>query len=346
MPHEKDILHPITIAQVMINFAASYGVDQETCLLGTGINDDELLDADTLITRDQEMKLIENLILAIPNEGALGLKLGLQYNIATFGIWGFALRTSRTIRDAAITAMKYLPLSTAYCRIHIYEDPERFGIVFDPSDIPQHIRQFLLERDMGTALNLMKELSLAGANVIALELEGDPPEYAAEIPALSGHTPQYNSPRNAGILKLQDVDRPLPTFDANLVRMLEDQCKSQLEKRQTKGLAGKVQQQLLGPLGFVATLDDIADRLAMSPRSLRRKLEQEGTSFRTIVEEERRQTAIQLLSGSDMKLEELAIHLGYTDTASFTRAFRRWMDCSPGEYRKNNQADQSHTFVK
>ena len=110
----------------------------------------------------------------------------------------------------------------------------------------------------------------------------------------------------------------------------------QLQRRQTTGLAEQVRKQLLGPLGLVASLDNVASALALSPRSLRRKLEQEGSSFRLIVEEERRQIALQLLTCSNMILDELAIHLGYTDTASFTRAFRRWMGCSPGEYRKNN----------
>jgi AraC-like DNA-binding protein len=80
--------------------------------------------------------------------------------------------------------------------------------------------------------------------------------------------------------------------------------------------------------------------LALSPRSLRRKLDQEGTSFRKLLEEERRQLALQLLKNSAMKLDELAIHLGYTDTASFTRAFRRWMHCSPGEYRRTSSPTQ------
>ena len=72
----------------------------------------------------------------------------------------------------------------------------------------------------------------------------------------------------------------------------------------------------------------------MAPRSLRRKLEEEGTSFRDIVEAERRQLAMQLLQGTQMKLDEIALQLGYGDTASFTRAFRRWLGQAPGEYRK------------
>jgi AraC-like DNA-binding protein len=74
--------------------------------------------------------------------------------------------------------------------------------------------------------------------------------------------------------------------------------------------------------GLLATLDDVAEAFNMSTRRLRRKLESEGTSFRLIVEDVRHQLALQLLEATDMKLDELAIQLGYADTASFTRAFR------------------------
>lgn len=88
----------------------------------------------------------------------------------------------------------------------------------------------------------------------------------------------------------------------------------------------------------MASVDRVAQVLALSTRGLRRKLDAEGTSFRQIVEEERRQLAEQLLANSQMTLDEMAVHLGYSDTASFTRAFRRWLGVSPGEYRKQRQA--------
>lgn len=336
MNNADPILHPIVISQVMMNFAATLGIDNETCLQGTGITDETLMDSESLVARDQEVRLIENLILALPDTPALGLKLGLQYNVATFGIWGFALSTSRTLRDAAKTAIRYLPLSTAYCRLYSFDEGGLFGIGLDPEAIPPHLRQFLLERDLATGVNLIQELSLSGLAISKAEFEGPEPSYADFVAEVLGVEPAYNRHRNAIMVSGPAADRPLPTFNSRLVRMLNDQCRLQLEQRQTSGLAGLVRQQILGPLGLVAALEEVAGALAMSSRSLRRKLEQEGTSFRSLVDEERRQTATQILSGSDMKLDELAIHLGYTDTASFNRAFRRWMGMSPGEYRKTN----------
>ncbi|GGC74676.1 AraC family transcriptional regulator [Marinobacter halophilus] len=334
MSNSDTLLHPVTISQVMINFAARQGVDRQTCLLGTGIAEEDMQAADGLITRAQEMRLIENLILALPDLPALGFRIGLQYNVATFGIWGFALRTSRTLRDATALALRYLPLSTAYCKMHTFVEGDGFGVAFDAHDVPRHLRQFLLERDLATGLNLFKELSLAGFDVQAIELKGEPLVYASCLEELSGVGLTFHKPRNALVIRRADADRPLPTFDPYLVQVLDHQCRQQLERRQSGGFAGQVRQQLLGPLGLVASLDEVARTLAVSPRSLRRKLDQEGTSFRKLLEEERSQLALQLLKNSSMKLDELAIHLGYTDTASFTRAFRRWMNCSPGEYRK------------
>ncbi len=331
---EAGFQHPVAISQVMVNFAARYGVDAETCLLGTGITEAQLRDADALVAREQEMRLIENLMLALPDIPALGFELGLRYNVATFGIWGFALRTSRSLREAIQSALRYLPLSTAYCRLAIFFDQQEYGISADPSDIPHHVRQFLLERDTATAINLFDELALSGLRVLRLEFEGRAPAYADRIEALCGIAPHYECSRNAIVLRRQDAELPLPMYDAHLVRLLEEQCRAQLERRQVAGIAGQVRQLLLGSTGLVASLEDVASQLAMAPRSLRRRLAEEGTSFRNLVDTERGQLAGQLLENTEMKLEEMALQLGYGDTASFTRAFRRWFGQSPSEYRK------------
>lgn len=334
MTNTEDTLHPVAISQVMINFAASLGVNRDTCLAGTGISGQNLHDAEAFITQAQEMRLIQNLIHALPDVPALGFQLGLQYNLATFGIWGFALRTSRTLREAVARARRYLPLSTAYCRVFQVSEGPYFGVGMDAEPIPRPLRQFLMERDMATGFNLLKELSLSSLDIVAMEFQTMPVEHAQRIEALCGITPSLTGQRNAILVQSDVADQPLATYDAHLVRMLDDQCRQRLDRLQTSGLAGQVRQKLHGPLGLVASLDEIAREVALSPRSLRRKLDQEGTSFRTLVEDERCQIALQFLRSSDMKLDELAIHLGYTDTASFSRAFRRWMGCTPGEYRQ------------
>lgn len=327
------VLHSLTISQVILNFAADYGIDADTCLAGTGITPAMLQDPNALATPGQEMRLIENLILALPDEPAPGFELGLRYSVSTFGTWGFTLRTSRSVREAIERALRYIALSTAYCAFSSAIEGDRFVVCADPSRIPVQLRQFLLERDLGTALNLMRELQLTGRVVRHLEFTGPDGEAADRIRQLSGLPVRCGEPRNAVVMDLKEATTPLPTYDEHLVRVLEDQCRQLLERRQIAGIAGRVRQQLLGGLGLVSGLDEVARALNLSSRSLRRRLEDEGTSFRNLVEDTRRQLAEQMLGTTDMKLDELAVHLGYADTASFTRAFRRWHGISPGQYR-------------
>ncbi|MDN5874884.1 MAG: AraC family transcriptional regulator [Sinobacteraceae bacterium] len=339
MPAQTTILHPVVISQVIVNFAARYDVDIDTCLLGTGITEDQLHDPDALIACGQEMRLVENLILAVPNVPALGFELGLEYNVATFGIWGFALRISRNLREAIQCAVRYLPLSTAYCRFSIFSDERSFGVSADPSEIPQNLREFLLQRDTATATNLFRELGLSGLDIQRLEYAGPaPPDHAQRIEQLCGIAARFKCPRNAIVMRREDAEAQLPMYDAHLASFLESQCRTQLERRQATGVTEQVRQLLLGPLGLVTSFEDVANQLTMAPRTLRRKLEEQGTTYRTIVDTERKQLATQMLEGTDIKLDVLALQLGYGDTPSFARACHRWFGQAPGEYRKTHAA--------
>lgn len=94
-----------------------------------------------------------------------------------------------------------------------------------------------------------------------------------------------------------------------------------------------MRQAVLGPLGLIASFEDVAKQLALAPRTLRRKLEEEGATYRSLIDEERKQLSAHLLTQTDMKLDVVALQTGYTDAPSFARAFRRWFDQAPGEYR-------------
>lgn len=332
--HTGHLKHPAAIALVMVNFASRLGVDAQTCLSGTGLTLEDLTRADTWLHRSQEIQLLENIVARLPDQPALGFQLGMQYNVSTFGIWGFAIRTSPTLASAVQTAMRYLPLSTAYCRFSVVYTPSSFGIVAHADDIPQNLRQFLLQRDLGTAYSLLRELGLNGVPVQSLEFEHLSNGDALHIEELTGVHPLQSGLHNAIMLDRRNAELQLPTYDPHLLRVFEDQCTQQLRQRQAEGVAGQVRQILLGPFGLVSTLEDVARTLSLSPRSLRRRLSEENVSFSELMDVERRQLAKKLVA-TQMKMDEIALHLGYGDTASFNRAFRRWFNASPGEYRRS-----------
>lgn len=92
------------------------------------------------------------------------------------------------------------------------------------------------------------------------------------------------------------------------------------------------------------TIRKTADFVGMSVRTLQRRLAEAGVSHHLLVAQARFATAAAVLERTDAKILELALDLGYSDHANFTRAFRRWAGCAPREYRSNN-ARQEHEDV-
>jgi AraC-like DNA-binding protein len=83
---------------------------------------------------------------------------------------------------------------------------------------------------------------------------------------------------------------------------------------------------------------DVAQDLNMSARTLRRKLREENSSFRQVVDELRRNTAIRYLRETDLTVEDIAESLGFSDAASFRQAFRRWTKAAPYEFKHLSRA--------
>ncbi len=332
---QEPVLHSAAIARVILTFAAEHGVDERACLAGTGLDLAALALAEATITREQELVLLQNLRDGLPDFAALGTALGMRFNASAFGPWGFALSISKTYEEGMDRAIRYLPLSTAYCFVQKRKMDGEFYLIYDPSPIPGPLEQMMLERDMSTSVILARELTHKPDAILRLEFEGDVP-HKSEIEALLDLPVHTGCAHNAVVGDGAVAGEPMPHYNEKLARMIDDQCRQLMTRMASQGVEQQVRQALLGPLGLAAGLEEVAGALEMPPRNLRRKLEEAGTSFRTVQDDTRRHMADQLLDGTAMKLDEIAFHLGYGDTASFTRAFRRWHGMSPGAYRKSS----------
>ncbi len=98
---------------------------------------------------------------------------------------------------------------------------------------------------------------------------------------------------------------------------------------------------VLSANGTVPTLSQVASRLFVSTRTLRRRLEDAQTSYQEIVAETRRDLAVRYLTQTCLSTEAIAEILGYSDTANFRQAFKRWTRESPQQYRRRARSPES-----
>src|SRR6202022_3116053 len=106
------------------------------------------------------------------------------------------------------------------------------------------------------------------------------------------------------------------------------------ELKLNTGVAGRVREIFLANLGQPTNFERVAGHLKMSSRTLRRKLEQEGTSFRELIDELRAHAAIKYVRDTNLTIEDIAFALGFSDAAAFRHAFRPWTKSAPHEYRR------------
>jgi AraC-like DNA-binding protein len=147
-------------------------------------------------------------------------------------------------------------------------------------------------------------------------------------------------PRNAIVFRAGDAERKFVTRNAELLGLLAPQFENELEQENAdenfiERVRLAIQQKLTGRR---PTIEDIADALHISSRTLQRRLQEEGSSFQRVLEDARHQLARSFLNNSVLELNEAAYLLGYEDGNSFVRAFRGWEGVPPATWREQQRA--------
>jgi AraC-like DNA-binding protein len=146
--------------------------------------------------------------------------------------------------------------------------------------------------------------------------------------------------RNVIVFRVADAQRPFVTRNAELLGMLAPQFEEELKQENAdenfvERVRIAIQQKLTGRR---PNIEDIADALHISSRTLQRRLQDEGSTFQRVLEEARHQLARHYLNNSVFELNEAAYLLGYEDGNSFVRAFRTWEGVPPARWRENQRA--------
>jgi AraC-like DNA-binding protein len=162
-----------------------------------------------------------------------------------------------------------------------------------------------------------------------IHLEGPPPPHADELAALARRRICFEQPCVVLVFPVQILARAFPP---------QITAASPVERGRVPGDSFEESMhsvvEALVRVGSAA-LSTAAEATQMSERSLQRRLAESGLSFGRIVENVRFESARRLLRDPTVKIVSVSAELGYTDSANFTRAFRRWSGVSPQAYRRS-----------
>ena len=329
-------------ASLLARLGREHGVPEEVTLRGTGLRGEQLDDPGGEVSATQELRIIENLLDALDDPPGLGLEAGVRYHLTTYGIWGFALISSPTMRSAIRTGLRYLDLTFAFCRIQAAETGEDLRLVLDTPDIPARLRRFVVERDCAAIQTIQRELFAGPIPIRQISFAFPAPASIDRYAEVFGLDPVFDADETAALVDPALLDRPLPQADAHATALAQAQCEELLTRRQARaGFAGQVRNLLLSRPADPPGETEVAASLHLSDRTLRHHLASEGTSFRLLLDEVRERLAEELLVTGGLPVAEVARRLGYVEVSSFSQAFRRWKGMGPRAYLARSGARPS-----
>ena len=315
-------------ALLLVRLGEERGVPVERTLAGTGLSLPDLLRPGAELEAADELAVTANLVAADPDP-ALGLEAGTRYHLTTYGIWGFALASSPTVRSALELGLRFADLSFTFCRFTVQELPGELLLQLDPAEVPASVRDFIVTRDLSALRTIAVELTGGAVRLTRVALPTQPPSDLSRHREVLGVEPEFGGTVALAALDPAVLDLALPQADELAAATTEAQCRALLERRRgLTGTAGAVRDRLVARPASMPGVGAVAGALGLSERTLRRRLAEEGTSFRALVDEVREALAEELL-GTGLGVEQVARRLGYAETASFTHAFTRWKGTSP-----------------
>lgn len=317
----------------MADFAVEAGASYQTILDGTGLSQQQLLDPNMVVSGQQELQLIHNLVAQFPDRPVLGLEVGTRYHFTTFGPLGMALMSSASIREALDLALTYFSLTFAFTHFLVSDTDAGTRVEIEEEGIPSLVRQFIIERDAAALITVQRDLVQDNfCQYLAFSFEAT--DHLEAYEKLFGVMPEFGSSKSFVLLDAQKINQKLQMANELVLHTAEEQCRQILDKRQTqKKFINLVQQQLMTVRGEMPSMEIVADRLHLNVRTLRRHLASEGMTFIQIREEVRQVLAEQYLSLPKASVEQIAEWLGYAEPASFIHAYKRWHGKTPHAMR-------------
>jgi AraC-like DNA-binding protein len=319
--------------RLLVELGALHGLQARQCLLGTGIREKDLGDPSGVVSAEQELRLIRNLLGKLQQVPALGVQVGMRYHYTTFGSLGFAMATSQSTRKALDVALRYFSLTYAFSDFEASDTEHESSVLIDASAVPADVQRFIMERDSVALVTVQRELAPTADALLRVDFPFSAPKDVSSYVQALGITPQFGQRQMLVVFDRQKLSLHLPQENELVRKFCEEQCVKLLERYRARiGVAAKVREKLAcnAELG----MEELATALCMTSRTLRRQLTEEGASFTAIRDEVRMALAEEYLVVLNLSVEETAYRLGYSSSSAFIMAFGRMSGETPLAFKK------------
>ena len=323
--------------------AANYLLSLDKCLeqLGVthflsqiGFDPQRVQDPNAFISNEEFAAVIRKAYV-LSEQPALGLLFGRSLSISTHGFLGYAAMSSPTLGLAIETMVRFINTRTSLLNIELVKDNRaRFYVQLSSPLRDADLSRFFIEMVIAHLANMRSFLIQSSKPLPCIELNYPEPDYSAAYREILNTEINFSSPFTKVWFAADEFDVPVcfaddASFKAakTQLQQLADQLSSQQD------LPSQIKSFLMNQDLLHSNPDEIAGKLCMSPRTMRRHLQQHQVSYQDLLDEVRKAKAEAYMLNQNMSVTEIGYALGFHDTSNFSKAFKRWTGISPSEYK-------------
>lgn len=308
----------------------------ERMLEQAGLAHPLLDDSDTMVPLNAVARFLNAAAVAC-DDPCLGLHWGEELPKGATGVVGYLIMNARSVRTALAAIARYHELQLSPIEVQFTEadDVGRLEWRF-PSTFTEPRVQFS-SFAMAATINRLRFHAGALWCPMSVELDHRALACTEDVLRVFGPGIHYDRPANAILIRGAVLDRGSNAVDHKLFLILRDLAERLLaEQHARRDIVHKTENAIINVLqrGDVS-LDDVANDLEMTTRTLQHNLSDAETNFENVLHETRRRLAETYLRDTDLPLTEIAFLLGFSELSSFTRAANRWFGVPPRQRRQD-----------
>jgi AraC-like DNA-binding protein len=321
--------------RALVEACARLGLDTAALLARAGVGRALLDDPDARLPAERADAVWQE-AFAASGDPALALRAAEETPFGAFRVLDYLGASGATLGEGMRRVAAYFPLVDPRASLAVEEEPGAVALAFRGLGpvLPPQAQEYTL------AILASRVRHVAPGAALAVRFAFPRPPHAAEHARVLGVAPTFGAAVPAVALPRAAWDGPTRTADRTLFAALDGHARALLSRAAPpEGTAARAREAIAADLpGKEPSLARVARLLGASPRTLQRRLRDEGTSFAAAVDEVRRARALAYLEAGDVAMAEVSWLLGFAEQSAFARAFRRWTGEAPTRWRRARDA--------
>ena len=319
------------------------GVSVRDLFARTGVDAAQLEDAQARISHRQRLAIYRN-AKRLAKRSDIGLLAGARQRLSDYGIYGYAMVSSRTFGDALLFSLDHVTMAgPAVRQISFRIEGGTTAILRSHGlDALGDLLPFAAEFWRSSVTSLFSRVLESPFPTKRMIFPFSAPVHWRNYERLFNCPIDFDADRMEWHFDAKVLDMPCPNANPITAKICQQVCDVVMTKRPGESeLVRRIRAACLNSPSRFPAAAEIASELGLSLRTFHRRLADNGLSYQFIVDEMRRSLATELLENTHMGIDQLAQRVGFADATSFRKAFKKWTNRSPSDFRHPERSQPS-----